>query len=67
VLDIQTSGTNLLVFLYADPGSGMLIWQLLTALFLGSVFHIRTISRRIREAVKNRRESSDPAPGDGRS
>lgn len=33
---------------YADPGSGILIWQLATAGALGLLFYARTIIRRIR-------------------
>jgi hypothetical protein len=32
-----------LVLLYADPGSGALIWQLLVAAFIGSMFYFRRI------------------------
>ena len=67
VLDIEMLGTNLLAFLYADPGSGMLVWQLLTAVILGSLFHIKTIARKIREAIKNRREGSAIVRADDRS
>ena len=51
---------NSLSFLYADPGSGMLIWQLLTAAALGSLFYVRTIARKVRNLAKPRR-SVDPA------
>jgi hypothetical protein len=34
--------------LYADPGSGMLLWQLITAAALGLLFYARTIIRKIR-------------------
>lgn len=34
--------------LYADPGSGMLIWQLATAAALGLMFYARTFLRKIR-------------------
>lgn len=33
---------------YADPGSGMLIWQLGTAAALGVLFYARTFLRKIR-------------------
>ena len=36
------------VLLYADPGSGMLLWQLITAAALGLLFYARTIIRKIR-------------------
>ena len=31
------------LLLYADPGSGALIWQLLVAAFIGSMFYFRRI------------------------
>jgi len=37
--------------LYADPGSGMLLWQLITATALGLLFYARTIIRKIRERM----------------
>jgi hypothetical protein len=40
-----------LVFLYADPGSGMLLWQLITAAALGLLFYARTIVRKIRTMI----------------
>jgi hypothetical protein len=38
--------THLVVFyyfLYADPGSGTLIWQLLLAAFFGGMFYFRRL------------------------
>lgn len=37
---------------YADPGSGMLIWQLTTAAALGLLFYARTIVQKIRELMR---------------
>ena len=37
--------------LYADPGSGMLLWQLITAAALGLLFYARTIVRKIRALI----------------
>jgi len=37
--------------LYTDPGSGMLLWQLITAAALGLLFYARTIIRKIRELM----------------
>ena len=42
------SVTPWLAFLYADPGSGMLIWQLATAAGIGLLFYARTFLRKIR-------------------
>jgi hypothetical protein len=30
-------------FLYTDPGSGTLIWQLLLAVFFGGMFYLRRL------------------------
>ncbi len=35
----------LLVFAYADPGSGILFWQLLVAGFAGLMFYLRRLLR----------------------
>jgi hypothetical protein len=36
-----------LAFLYTDPGSGALVWQLLVASILGGLYYIRSFIRRI--------------------
>jgi hypothetical protein len=51
-------------FFYADPGSGMLLWQLLTAAALGLLFYARTIVRRIRALIGTSDEENN-APSDG--
>jgi hypothetical protein len=50
-----------LAFLYTDPGSGALIWQLLVASFVGGLFYIRTFIRKITTKMSSRRsrEQSD--------
>jgi len=50
-----------LAFLYTDPGSGALIWQLLVASFVGGLFYIRTFIRKITAKMSSRRsrEQSD--------
>jgi hypothetical protein len=40
-----------LAFLYADPGSGMLLWQLITAAAFGLLFYARTIIRKVRALI----------------
>ena len=42
-------------FLYTDPGSGALIWQLLVASFVGGLFYIRSFIRRIAAKRSGRR------------
>ena len=45
--DVMFRVVTLMVFLeaplkaYADPGSGLLLWQLAGAFFLGLVYHVR--------------------------
>jgi len=50
-----------LAFLYTDPGSGALIWQLLVASFVGGLFYIRSFIRRITAKMSSKRnmEQSD--------
>lgn len=36
-------------FLYGDPGSGAMLWQLLTASFVGGAFYVAFAMRRIKE------------------
>jgi len=46
---MTSESVSIRVFLlYADPGSGMLLWQLITAVALGLLFYARTIIRKIR-------------------
>lgn len=35
--------TKALAFFYTDPGSGLLIWQLLLAAFFGAAFYLRKV------------------------
>ncbi len=41
--------------LYADPGSGALAWQLLLSLLFGAMFYLRTVSRRVRTFINDRK------------
>jgi hypothetical protein len=36
------------LLLYTDPGSGLLIWQMLAAFFVGSLFYVTVAFRRIK-------------------
>lgn len=47
------------ILLYADPGSGMLIWQLATAAALGLAFYARTFLRKIRLLRQTRQHKDD--------
>src|SRR5262245_46570297 len=49
--------THSLAFLYTDPGSGALIWQLLVASFVGGLFYIRSFIRRVTAKMSSRRSS----------
>lgn len=55
------SDIHSLGFLYTDPGSGALVWQLLVASFVGGLFYIRSFIRRITAMMSGRRsrEQSD--------
>ena len=48
---------NLLSFglLYADPGSGALAWQLLLSLLFGAMFYARTVTRKVRTFLADRK------------
>ncbi len=51
------------MMMYADPGSGVLIWQLLIALFFGAAFYfsrLRTwVTAKLRPA-RNEHQQSEP-------
>ena len=49
------SDIHTLAFLYTDPGSGALVWQLLVASFVGGLFYIRSFIRRIAAKMSGRR------------
>jgi len=53
------SEIHTLVFLYTDPGSGALIWQLLVASFVGILFYVRTFIRRITAMMSGRRSNEE--------
>jgi hypothetical protein len=59
------SGIHIPAFIYTDPGSGALIWQLLVASFFGILFYLRSFIRRITEKLSSRRskERSNPQAG----
>jgi hypothetical protein len=44
-----------LTFLYTDPGSGALLWQLLVASFFGGLFYARSFIRRVMTYISRRR------------
>ena len=48
--------------LYADPGSGALIWQLLVGAMVGLAFYFRIFYQRLKGAV-SRKTDDGPAEG----
>ena len=51
--------------LYADPGSGAMVWQLLLALFFGATFYFSRLKAWVLVWLNNRkqaRQSDSPAP-----
>jgi hypothetical protein len=55
------SGIHTLAFLYTDPGSGALLWQLLIASFFGALFYARSFIRRVKATI-SRRQNEQQAP-----
>lgn len=49
------------VYGYADPGSGSLVWQLLTAGLLGLTFYLRSIFQWIKSKFGSAGIDSDPS------
>jgi hypothetical protein len=44
----SVSSVHFLLFLYTDPGSGALLWQLLLASFIGVAFYARVLIRQVK-------------------
>jgi hypothetical protein len=55
------SDIHSLAFLYTDPGSGALVWQLLVASFLGGLYYIRSFIRRIAAMISGGRSGEQDA------
>jgi hypothetical protein len=53
------SKIHTLAFLYTDPGSGALIWQLLVASFFGILFYLRAFIGRIAAMMSDRRSRKE--------
>jgi len=45
------SNIRTLAFLYTDPGSGALLWQLMLAAIFGALFYARLFIRRVIETI----------------
>lgn len=52
---------RVLAFFYTDPGSGLLIWQLLLAAFFGAAFYLRKLFfwRNNKPAKKEQNETDE--------
>lgn len=47
---------------YTDPGSGIMLWQILLAAFAGGLFYIRELFERIKGFFKKKtNENEDPS------
>jgi len=53
-------------YAYTDPGSGVLIWQMLAAAFFGLMFYLRRIIGWVRRVARRKEEASsvEPLPAD---
>jgi hypothetical protein len=49
---------------YADPGSGLLAWQLLGAVVLGAVYNFRRVLRRLKGFVRTKPQASPETAAD---
>jgi hypothetical protein len=59
----QWSNIRTLAFLYTDPGSGALLWQLMLAAIFGALFYGRLFIRRVIEMFrKERGKENEAAP-----
>ncbi|HEY0004450.1 MAG TPA: hypothetical protein VGB17_06535 [Pyrinomonadaceae bacterium] len=47
--------------LYADPGSGALVWQLLVAALIGATFYFRNFLSKARNLFSSKRQKADKA------
>jgi hypothetical protein len=61
------SNIHTFTFLYTDPGSGALLWQLLIASFFGALFYARSFIRRVITMFSGKgtsKQSEQQAPAD---
>ncbi|HEV7396621.1 MAG TPA: hypothetical protein VGN86_08940 [Pyrinomonadaceae bacterium] len=56
--NLSSSGITLLF--YTDPGTGSLVWQLLLASFIGGVFYVRLMARKVKERFAASRRNDSP-------
>ena len=55
---------NVSLLAYADPGSGMLIWQLATAAIFGILFYASSVARKLRQLTTGESKNKDAASPD---
>jgi hypothetical protein len=60
-------GITAVAIVYADPGSGMLIWQLLIATLLGLLFYVKHIIGKVRSLFGSNRSKSEENQGSSRT
>jgi hypothetical protein len=51
---------------YADPGSGLLMWQLLGAVILGAGYQARRLVRKLRNLTSSKQQQPRQAEGSSR-
>jgi hypothetical protein len=49
---------------YVDPGSGAMMWQMLAAACLGSMFYVRKVVRKLRSIFANASEHKSEGLGE---
>ena len=55
-------GAQTTVYAYTDPGSGVLLWQILLAAFIGVMFYVRRIIAWARHLVNGRKVTPPDNP-----
>lgn len=69
-LSSKLSSSGITLLFYTDPGTGSLVWQLLLASFIGGVFYVRLMARRVKERLGASRRNESPGeldPTDSKS
>ena len=62
MLSIGLQSVRSIAFIYADPGSGALLWQLVGSFFIGLVFYVRRFTRWVKPASS---QTTNETAGDG--
>lgn len=56
------SSFRCLLFLYTDPGSGALVWQLVLASIIGGAFYTRLVIRRLKSRLAGWKKAGSAVP-----